>query len=105
MESHMPSFLSGMHKTLKDDEGVGCNTIKKHLAVHIVVAIGNMAIPTGFDTESTESNHKHNTKRPAVNTQCRAENFEFQTSTHCIENLLVDMSCNSFVMQETCDVS
>ena len=69
--------------------GMGNNTIKMHLVLHICEDILDHSIPENVNSAYAESAHITLAKRTSSNTQKRASSFTRQAAERYIENLAI----------------
>jgi len=79
--------------------GMGNNTIKNHLVLHIYEDILDHGVPENVNSAYAESAHIPLSKMTARNTQKRAKTFTKQAAERYVENLAIssavyDMECN-----------
>ena len=70
-------------------KGMGTNTIKNHLYLHLPQYIKKWGPPTGWDSAPSESHHKTNIKAPSKTTQQNASLLITQTASRQTELNLI----------------
>ena len=85
-------LMQMMKSVAPREEGMGYNTIKFHLPLHLADDILNHGVPQNVNSAFAESAHIPIAKHTTRNTQKRKATFTIQAANRYVENLAVGMS-------------
>jgi hypothetical protein len=91
-KEYIPMSMQRYEKTLNRRQGVGCNFLKFHWAVHIPKIVSWYGCCCGFDTETGERAHTYFCKETANQTQRRTTTLDKQGAQRVFERILVEVA-------------